>query len=525
VDPSSERARDGLSSVTRGTLFLLTATLLLVFLTFIARVIVTRSITTGEWSAFSWGLTLAGLLAAFGTLGIPNALARSLPYAASDAERRGMIRGTVIVAAATGTIVTVVLWVIGPPVGAQLGQPDIGFALQFFSIAVGATVASNLIASIFQGYEDVTPNALFIQIGNPLLFVLFLGIVLLSHGLVFPPGRPGYESALVAYAAASVVTLALVTVYTFVRLPTRLPPGPRDPAAFPRVLHFALPLFFAGILASLTANADTLILGLFAPASVGTYTNSLTLARLLQVGIGAAGYIYLPVAARFARTQDDDSIRITYATVTKWMLLFSLPLFVLFFFDSSASLYFVYGPRYETVVLPLEIVVSGAFATTLFGPGSAAQIAFGQTRLVAYNSLVAAVMDVGLAFWLVPTYGYVGSAIAWATAGGTAAGLSVLELAVLKGVHPFRAHVLVPLLVTGVPLGVLLAVLHPHLPFWSLPVIAVGIALLFVGVVFVTRSIDRGDQLFLHVVEELLGRQVPLVRRLARWALGDRPPR
>lgn len=525
MDPSSERAREGLSSVTRGTLFLLTATLLLVFLTFIARVLVTRSISTGEWSAFSWGLTLAGLLAAFGTLGVPNAVARGLPYAASDAERRGMVRGTLTLAAIAGATVTIVLWAVGPAVGARLVQPDIGYALQFFSIAVGATVASNLIAAIFQGYEDVTPNALFIQIGNPLLFVVFLGVVLLTNGLVFPPGHAGYESALLAYATASVVTLGLVTVYGFIRLPRRLPPGPRDPSAFPRVLHFAVPLFFAGILGSLQGNGDTLILGLFDPASVGTYTNSLTLARLLQVGMGAASYIFLPVTARFVRGNDDESIRITYATVTKWMLLFSLPLFVLFFFEPSASLYFVYGARYSTVIAPLEITVVGAFATTLFGPGSAAQIAFGQTRLVAYNSLAAAGADVGLAFWLVPQYSYVGAAVAWACAAGIAAGLSVLELAVLKGVHPFRAHVLVPLLVTSVPLGAFLVLVHPHFPYWSLPVFGLGVAALFIGVVFATRSIDRGDQLFLHVVEELLGRPVPLVRRLARWVTGSRPPR
>ena len=191
MDSSSVRVREGLSSVTRGTLFLLTATLLFVLLTFVARVIIVRSISTEEWSAFSWGLTLAGFLAAFGTLGLPNAIARSLPYANSDAERRAMVRGSVVVAAFCGAAVTIVLWVVGPAVGNRLGEPDIGLALQFFSVAVGASIVANVLAAVFQGYEDVTPNALFLQIVNPLLFVAFLGAVLFTHGFAFPKGTLG----------------------------------------------------------------------------------------------------------------------------------------------------------------------------------------------------------------------------------------------------------------------------------------------------------------------------------------------
>lgn len=518
MDDSSTRVRDGLTSVTRGTLFLLVATLLLVVLSFVSRVVVARNISREELAAFSWGLALAGLLSAFGTLGLPSAIARSIPYARSDDERRAMVRGTLVVAAGAGAMVTAVLWLIGPWIGARLGDTNIGLALQFFSVAVGATIASNLVASIFQGYEVVTPNALFIQILNPLLFVLFLGAALLpAHGLTF-------VDALAAYAAAAGITLAVVVGYAVRRLGRHLPRGPGQPGAFPKLLWFALPLFIAGILGSLTGNGDTLILGLFHLSAVATYTVSLTLARLLQVGIGAAAYIFLPVSTKFFRRGETRSIGMIYATVTKWMLLFSLPLFLVFFFLPGGSLAFVYQGRYATVTAPLQIIVLGAFVTTILGPGSVTQVAFGQTRLVAYNSLVAAVADVALALWLVPAYGAVGAAIAWASAIVISSGLPVLELGILTGVHPFRVHALVPMLLTGIPVGVALGLLHPVLPIWALPVLTVGIAALFVLVVVVTRSIDQGDELFLHAVETLIGRRIPLARRLGRHALRPQRP-
>jgi O-antigen/teichoic acid export membrane protein len=513
VEDSSDRVRDGLTSVTRGTLFLLVATLLFVALSFVSRVVVVRSITPAEWSAFSWGLTLAGLLSAFGTLGLPSAIARSIPFAHTDDERRAMVRGTFFVATGAAVGVSVVLWLVGPLIGDRLADSDIGVALQFFSVAVGATIAANLISAVFQGYEVVTPNALFLQILNPLFFVVFLSAALLpTHALTF-------TEALLAYAGACLVTLGLVSVYALRRLPHYLPGGARQSGAFPKLLVFAVPLFIAGILGSVTGNGDTIVLGLYKLPAVASYTVSLTLARLLQVGIGAAAYIFLPVSTKFFRRGETSSIGLIYATVTKWMLLFSLPLFLVFFILPGQSLGFVYGGRYTTIVAPLQLLVLGAFLSTLLGPGTATQVALGQTGLVAYNSLAAAATDLGLALWLVPTYGAVGAAVAWASATVVAAGLAVLELAILAGVHPFRTHSLVPLLATGVPVGLVLGLLRPTLPFWALPVVTVAIAVGFLLSVFATRSIDRGDEMFLHAVESLLGVRIPLVRRLGRSAL------
>jgi O-antigen/teichoic acid export membrane protein len=519
--PSNERTREGLSTVTRGTLFLLVATLLFVGITFGARVLVVRNISPDEWSAFSWSLTLAGFLSAFGTLGLPNAIARSLPFAASDSERRSMVRGTLLLGEGAGAVLAVTLFLVGPGIGARLGQADIGVALQFLSIAVASAIGANLIASIFQGYEDVTPNALLIQILTPGLY-----LVLLLFGFT-EPGGITFRYALTAYAASSVTVLLLTIGYLAARLPRRLPPGPHAPAALPRLLLFAAPLFAASVLSSLTGNGDTIILGLYFPTAVGAYSASVTLARLLQVGISAAAYIFLPVSTRFFREGDRASIQLTYATITKWMVLFSLPLLTLFLFLPSQSLDFVYGSRYTSVIAPLQITVIGAFASTLFGPGSATQVALGQNRLVAYNSVAAAGVDVGLAFWLVPLYGSVGAAIAWACATSVASGLPLLELAVISGIHPFRTHSLLPLALTGIPAGLLLgllALVHPELAWWLLPILALGVAGLFLLVVMATRSVDEGDRLLLEVIERLLGRKIPLLRRVGRVLFRVRGP-
>ncbi len=511
---SDREVREGLSSITRGTLFLLFATLGFVVLNFVSRVVVVRSILPGDFSAFSLGLSLAGLLSAFGTLGLTNAVARGIPHAASDAERRTIVRSTFAIGSVAAVASSALLWVFAGPIGRALGQPGLTLALEFFPVAVATSIIGSLVASIFQGFEDVTPNALFLQLVNPGLFVVFLGIA-----IVVPPSGIDYREALATYALANVVTLALILVYAGRQLPRRLPRGPLAPEALGPLLRFAAPLFVVGIMGSITASGDTILLGAYHFSETGTYSASLTLARLLQIGIGAAGYIFLPVATKFLRQNDSRSIQLTYATVTKWMTLVSLPLFLVFFFFPSPSLGLVYGPRYVSVVEPLQLAVLGAFLTTILGPSTMLQVAFGQTRLLMYNSIAAGVVDVGLALLLVPGLGYVGAAVAWAVANSLFTGLSLVELAVLSGVHPFRRHFVAPLLATALPITVVFVVTRPLVSGLGLVVLALVLAGLFVLLVLLTRSVDDGDRLLLEAVERLIGRRLSILRRLGRIGL------
>jgi len=519
VSTSRDEVREGLSSVTRGTLFLLVAALVYVGLSFASRVIVVRNLSTGEYSAYALALTLTGVIAAIGSLGLPNAIARSLPYTSQDADRRAMVRGTMLIGSAAGLAGSVTLFLLAGAIGHALGTSSptpqqITLAMQLFSITIATSVISTLIASIFQGYEDVLPNALFVQIVFPALFLVFL-IAL----FVDTPSGLSYFEVLVAYAASNVVALGALALYAVRKLPRRLPPGPRNPAALRRLLTFASPLLVVGIMNTLTGSGDTLVLGIYHSGELASYSASLTLARLLQVGVTAASYIFLPVATRFLRRADNASVELTFTTVTKWMIVFSLPLFLLFFFLPSESLLFVYKPPYGAVTLPLDILVLGAFATTLLGPGPSVQVANGRTRLLAYNAIIAGFIDLGVAFALVPTYGYVGAAIAWASANAAYSLLSIVELGTLDGIHPFRGHFVIPLVATAVPVGLLLGLYRVPLPLWSLPPLGLGIAALFVLLVLITRSVDVGDAMLMDAVERMLGTPLPRLRRLGRLGL------
>jgi O-antigen/teichoic acid export membrane protein len=517
----ASRAREGLTTVTRGTLVLLIGTLGYIVENFIARVLLVRVLSGADWSSFSLGLTASGFLAAFGSLGIGSAIARTLPYATTSEDRRQMIRTAAIVVTPAAAVVALLL--VGfAQFSPNHGDTGLPITLAFLGVAASFSILCGLIAAIFQGFEDVSANAYFVQIINPLLFLLFLAAAYGVEGF-----HLSYLSALLAYVFAAALTLGALLIYTRVRLPRVLPAGPTPAGFSSKLLWFALPLFLVAVLSYLTQNADTLTLGYFHPSEVGQYTASLSLARLLQLGIASLGYIFLPVTTRFVRENDTEAVRITYTTATKWTVLTSLPFFLLFFFLPTRSMAFVYGSPYAIDALTLQIVVAGSFLSTLVGPSTQGQVAYGRTTLLLLNTLIAAVADIALALLLVPTYGLAGAAIAWAVANALLPLLSALELALLEGVHPFRPHYLVPLTLTVVPLGVLFLLVPLHLPFYALPILGLAIGALYGLVVWATGSIDDGDRMLLEVIETWIGRRIPVVHRIGSRrgrGVGRRPP-
>lgn len=510
VQPPS--ARDGLHSVTHGTVLMLLGTLVYVGATFLVRVLLVDTLLPAQWNAYALAAALTGLLAALGTVGLPQAVARSLPYARTDDERRTIVRASSMVLIASSVGFGIGLATVGAVLGAFYGAPMLGLTLEAFSVALATGILSSLIVSIFQGYEDVRPNVLYVQVLNPASFFVFVFLL-----FRLAPSGDLLTEALSAYIAANAVSIVGLAVYARRRLPRKLPVGPRAPAASRRLFLFAAPLFVVAVAGYVTGNADLLLLGIYHYAIVGQYSATLTVARLLTIGIGALAYIFLPVATRFVRAEDTSGVRLTYTTATKWVALTSLPLFLLFFFFPGPSLTFVYKSFYSGTTLPLRILITGAVISTLVGPAAATQVSYGQTRLVMYNAGIAAFADVSLALVLIPAYGATGSAIAWATANALYPVLSAVELAVLTGVHPFRRHYVVPVVATAIPVAVLFALVPIHPSGLALPALGLGIAALYVGVVLATGSVDHGDGLALEVIERMIGRKLTRLRQLGRW--------
>ncbi len=178
--------RAGFTTVTAGTLVLFVATLLLVGFTFVARVLIVRSVSVASWNAFSLGYALVQVLLAVGTYGITVAVARTLSASQTEAESRTVVRTALALGVGAAVATGGGLILAAPYIGRALGSSQLTAGLGFFGIAIACLIVASVLASIFQGFSNVLPNALFIQIVNPGVFLAILAtayVVPLGHGL------------------------------------------------------------------------------------------------------------------------------------------------------------------------------------------------------------------------------------------------------------------------------------------------------------------------------------------------------
>jgi O-antigen/teichoic acid export membrane protein len=521
VTSEEERGFAALDSIGRGTSILVVGTILLFLLSFIGRVYTARYLSPTGFGAFSIGLALTGLLSLVALLGLHQATARVLANTQDPAVRRKVIRWVTGLTAAAAILGSTLVYFLAHPLATLFGGGTAGpltEVFQLLSVTVGFSLGSTLLASIFQGFEDAAPNAWFNNVVQPAGFVVF--VIIFFHFHLHLSG------ALLAWTISNAVSFTALAIYTVRRLPRHVPfEGPIAHKIPAGMMSLSLALWGVTTLSYVTAYIDTLILGVYRSESVvGVYSGAITLGRLLLAANGALTYIYLPVTARLQSTRDYTSIRSTFVTSTRWILLVTVPLFLLFVALPADSLVAVFGSAYSTGSLALEIITVGSLISVAVGPVNSCLAGLGMTRWLLFTAVLSAGMNTVLSFALIPGSGLTGAAIAWSAARVAYPVSGLAGLYVAYRISPLHRTLLAPLFLTvgvGLPLFYFIGWLGA--PVWIVfPLYGVGV-LLFLGATFLTKSVERGDLIFCRFLEKAVGRPLPSLQRLLIRFAGPGP--
>src|SRR5436305_9037063 len=160
--------------------------------------------------------------------------------------------------------------------------------------------------------------------------------------------------------------------------------------------------------------ADTIILGLYLPSSeVGRYNvigRLMLLAAMAMVPINAS---FAPRIADLYQRGRHDALQRTYIVATGWILRLSLPAFVgLVVF--SRQLTAVFGKGFTVSTTIVVVLVVGKLTDAATGPCGLMLNQSGRVALNMVDNVGVLVANVFLNVYLIPRYGILGSAIAWA---------------------------------------------------------------------------------------------------------------
>lgn len=497
---------DALQQVTSGAAVVVTGTVLGMCFNIVGRAMFTRTFTPSEYGVFSVGFTVVSIFTVVASLGLRNGVTRQIAYyRTDDGEKAGTIIGWgLLLSTATATVVAVALVLSADAVATGVfGSPEYALPLRIVAFGVPCYTLIRVATAVFRGFSRTRERVLFQEILQKASFpALLVPVVLL--------GLP-YEWGIAAFPLSLGVTAVVYGGYVLRRNPgsfrTRVAARLRDRETAVELIRFSFPLLFAAILVQIMTWMDILMLGYFeTPAVVGMYDAVRPLVRIVPIIWGAMIFMYTPLVSEYHADGSTESIRRIYFVLTKWFSSMTFPLTLVFVLFPEVVLGAVFGPEYTRASTALQILALAFFSGNLMGPNGATLTAIGETRVVMWANLVAAVMNVGLNVVLIPRLGLNGAAIATATALVVRNAIRVWLLYDITTAHSFRRPLLEPialcsasLLAVDVALDGVFAVTA-----WMLPFVFALVVGWYVAAVRLTDNVGEADWAFVSLVANRL---------------------
>jgi O-antigen/teichoic acid export membrane protein len=385
-------------------------------------------------------LSLLGVLASFG---FTQSLTRFVAlYRAEEngAALRGVVRLALVVAAGTAALMGAALFAASPYIAREIfHEPSLILLLRFVSVALPSTVYTDCALAATQGFKTMRPYARINLFFEPALNAV-LTVTLLVLGL-------GLKGAMAALTITNVIASVLAAI-ALQRLLRRYREPPEYEAR--RLLSFTVVSWGSQLTAIGLLWADTILLGIMrTSAAVGLYQVATRLTILMTTVIAPIGLAFAPRVADLYRRGELEALRHAYAVVTSWIFRLALPAAVVLIVFAR-QLLGLFGPGFESGATVTVVLTVGQLVNAITGPCGLMLVMSGRPGIQLAGNAATLALNLGLNLYLIPRYGVVGAAIAWAISMIFINALRVVAVAVTMHMLPLHEGLLKGALAGGV---------------------------------------------------------------------------
>ena len=337
-----------------------------------------------------------------------------------EEKKPGQVFSTIMSSLFTTSILfLVVIYIFHPEIASALQYKDRSYLILLFSAVVTVDAFSAVPFAKLRFEEKAKKFGLlkiFNVVANLFFNLLFFGIFPYiqtrfpeSPILILYNASIGVGYVFVANLFASVLTLLFMLPEMNIR------PKLIDTRLLRQILVYSFPLLFVGLAGAINEVADKFFLKLLIPgknealSQIGIYSANYKLGMLMTIFIQMFRYAAEPFY--FSKMKDKDA-KTVYAKVMKYFILFGLFIFLFVTLYLDVLKYFI-GSEYHS---GLKIVPIILIANLFLGIVYNLSIWYKLSSRTGYGALIAligALVTIGLNLYLIPVYGYVGSA--WAT--------------------------------------------------------------------------------------------------------------
>jgi len=479
-----------------------------ILLAFLAQWLAARSLSLSGFGGLTTGTALLNIGALVGTLGLGEGLVRYLPRVESDQQRRLLTWFSFAVVVPVSIVLGAVVSLNAPMIAAVIfGDPEVTVSIRIFGATIPFGAVISLSVNGIRGRKRSRERVYIENIVRPVTrFLCVSGVVIV-----------GTTQALIAgaYAVPYVVGAVLATV-----LFLRSIPGPvgtplselrtnwqESRELVGRFVRYSLPFTIHGAAGFVFRGIDIfLLLAIKGSDAVGVYGVAYATARLVLMFSTAFNYLGAPVASELESEEGSDGMVAVQDSLTRWLVVLSVPAILPFLFFPTEFISFIYRPRYAPGALALGVLAVGFAIHNVLSVQSNLVRGLGNSRQLTVYNIVAAVVNVGLNLLLIPQYSFFGAAIA------TVVAYLIKDLLIANLVRREMGTLAISRRVLGpaalaIPLygvGVAVSGLFPQ-SFLGLLAFSVTLAVLYVGAVVLVLGFTPVELMLVRSANEQYG--------------------
>ena len=491
----------------RGSSLLLAGRCAALAINLAVQVITVRYLAKEDFGAFAFGISMVALGTNLSLLGLTKSLNRFVPIYHEQGDQPRLAGALVLMfATALGLGLATVALVFGLQnvIAERVASNSLSLSLLLMLIAlVPIDALDGLLQSLFGAFGKV--RAILVRrhlVGPGLKLLAVVGVVVFGGDV---------RMLAICYVAAGIAGIALYAslLYRLLTQEKLLPyfrPGNWQVPAR-EIFGYTVPVFSSQIGFVVRTSLIVLLLeAMRGSEQVAELRAVFPFARLNEVVLTSFAFLFTPMASRLFARNDKRGIDQLYWRTSVWILMLSLPAFLVTGVLAKPLTIFVFGQQYAAAGPVLMILAVGVFIDAVMGFNLHTLRVFAKLRQIVAIDVVSISTALGLCFLLVPTYGAFGAAVAICSATILQNVLLQIAMRLTTGVGSLNWHYVRFYAVSGLGIAALGAAQWA----WEPPLL-VGLslaALIYVVLLFCNRALMEVEDTFPELA------RIPIVGRL-----------
>ena len=504
---------DTVRRIAKGTGILFVGIILSKILSYAYRILIARD-NPAEYGTFSLALAIYGLALVLSSLGIHEGLSRYMGYYKGKndpAAMRATLKASLFPVLVLSVISSILLFITADLVSSRIfHNANLSILLKVLSLVIPFDILSLLFVNALRVIEKPTYE---VYIRNILQNVLKISLTSLLFFF-------NIKLLGMAYGFALSILITFFLLYYSLNKNFKVFGASTDDKNIQKeILTFSLPIFFGSFLIFIFTWIDTIMLGwMTTPEQVGIYNAAVPTSQLLYLFPSTLMAMFLPLLTMVYAQQDTNSFKTIYKTAVRWTLIINLALFFPLLIFSKEFLTLLFGQTYALAAIPLAILLVGRLLDFSLLSGTNVLMVIKKTKLVLFNSLVAASLNIILNLIFIPKWGIIGAALGTAIAVATLSLLVLFETWVLTQTFAFGRSTL-KILASGLASALLVYYLKTRFASDSLLLLIMFgfiFGTVYLCLLFLTKSLEKEDLDIIAKLEEKFGLKLTKLKKLFR---------